>query len=276
MVSTAVSRREFIEILCGAGAIAALPSAAVTAANVVEALSPVTPVDALIESYQQYLLHKNTVEQIFEALSWRPAAQVLGLNQDIGSRIKSLDSLLDHVAQTIINGASVRDRLEGISREEIEEIKANLAGQAIDTCELNKIMTRGGRPKYSNLIQMLNDLGPSRLLAASGSVQPGFDYKAFAGAWRDALLNKIGETSPGAIEVVNILHRGFISDLVKVTGSFDRRPSKKVENANQEHSPASQPNAPTWEAWKILADGYGQAAQSTFSDLVVPKPKPEY
>jgi hypothetical protein len=276
MVSTVVSRRGFIGGLCGVGAIAALPNAGVTAVNVVEALSPVTPVNALLEYYKTYLFHKNTVGDSLGIASWGTAAEVSGLNRDIASRIKSLDFLLDHVAQTIINGASVRDRLEGISREEIEEIKANLAGQAIDTCELNKIMTRGGRPKYSNLIQMLNDLGPSRLLAASGSVQPGFDYKAFAGAWRDALLNKIGETSPGAIEVVNILHRGFISDLVKVTGSFDRRPSKKVENANQEHSPASQPNAPTWEAWKILADGYGQAAQSTFSDLVVPKPKPEY
>jgi len=116
MVSTAVSRREFIEILCGAGAIAALPSAAVTAANVVEALSPVTPVDALLESYQQYLLHKNTVEQIFEALSWRSAAQVLGPAPAINSRLKSLDWVLNHLAESITNGASVIARVSGMSR----------------------------------------------------------------------------------------------------------------------------------------------------------------
>jgi len=152
-----------------------------------------------------------------------------------------------------------------------------MTAQGIDTWEFSGMMTRGVRSHSSNLINKIRSFDPDRCLAASGDVPQGFDYEEFAENWRKTLIEKMGSTSSQeAIEVLDTIHRDYVSGLSQFTRSFDRRPSKKVENANQEHSPASQPNAPTREAWEILADGYGQAAQSTFSDLVVPTPKLEY
>jgi hypothetical protein len=163
-----------------------------------------------------------------------------------------------------------------MSNLEIHNIKSDMTAQGIDTWEFSGMMTRGGRSLHSSLYNKLGVFGPGRCLAASGPVPPEFDYAQFAQNWRDALFKKMGSRpSQEAIQVLDTIHGHYVSGLSQVRRRFDGRSRKKGENANQEHSPASQPNAPKLEAWKILADGYGQAAQSTFSDLVVPKPTSE-